>query len=36
MPGYVTIGTSDFDVAIAFHDGLIAELGGNGTIRSRC
>jgi catechol 2,3-dioxygenase-like lactoylglutathione lyase family enzyme len=29
MLGYVTIGTSNFDGAIAFYDALIAEIGGN-------
>ena len=28
MLGYVTIGTTDMDRAVAFYDGLLAEIGG--------
>ena len=28
MIGYVTLGTNDFDAAVAFYDALVAEMGG--------
>lgn len=34
MIGYVTLGTNDFDKAVAFYDALLAEVGGSRMMES--
>jgi catechol 2,3-dioxygenase-like lactoylglutathione lyase family enzyme len=34
MLGYITLGTNDFDKAVAFYDSLLAELGGSRMMES--